>query len=364
MDIFLNVVLLLAGFVLLLLGANWFVDGAGGIAKKARISSMVIGLTVVAMGTSAPETAVSITGALQGSGGIAVGNIIGSNILNILLILGIAALIRPLRVQKTSLWIELPFLLLIAGLFLVFGYLGDQLSRVDGGILISLFVIFLIYTFWMAKRTRTPLLETSAEKAVESNRVCAAVNESSGVAPFNTCETAEGAVGKKPPRLFGKIKELKRKGETKLWFVILLTVVGLAMVIGGSLVAVDAAKFLARTAGISERVIGLTIVALGTSLPELFTSIVAAIKGNSEIAIGNIVGSNIFNILLVGGVAILIRPILFEPAFVIDSIINIAATAILFLFCVCSGKKNTRLGRVGGGILLAGYLCYTVYLFL
>lgn len=368
MDIFVNIILLIVGFALLVLGANWFVDGASGIAKKARISSMVIGLTVVAMGTSAPEAAVTITGAVNGSGGIAIGNILGSNIINIALILGLASVIRPMRIQKMTMWIEIPFLILISGVFMLMGYLDSNIDRIDGAILLVVFIAFLVYTVMMAKRTRTPLLETGEAKAVEANRACVAAQaqaDKQGAAQSTESnKRAQSAEQAAPKSFVARCKALWQKGQTKIWFVILLTVVGLGMVVGGSIIAVDAAKFLARAAGVTERIIGLTIVALGTSLPELFTSVVAAAKGNSDIAIGNIVGSNVFNLLLVGGLAAVITPIPYESGFLIDNAIYLGAVVLLFFSCLFTNKKNRRLNRIGGAALLVSLIGYYIYLFI
>ena len=303
MEFFLQVLLLAAGFAMLVKGADWFVDGASGLAAKFKIPQLVIGLTIVAMGTSAPEAAVSISAALKGNADITIGNIVGSNILNILIILGISSLITALTVAKSTVRWELPFLIIIS-LLHYFQGLDGIIGFWDGVVQLGLFAIYLGYLLVMAKKHPD-------------------VN---------------------PP-------VLKR---LKLWQALVWTALGLALVVWGSDVAVDAASAIARAMGLSERFIGLTIVALGTSLPELFTSVSAARKGNADIAIGNIVGSNIFNILFVVGLSSLIVPVPFAKDFLLDTAVSLGAALLLF---VCSLKKRT-LKRWHGIVML---LCYTAY---
>ena len=306
MTIILQTLLLAFGFVLLVKGSDWFVDGASGIAAKLRIPQLVIGLTIVAMGTSAPEAAVSISAALKGSADITIGNIVGSNILNILIILGLASLIVPIAVAKSTIRIDIPFMLAITAVLLALGW-DQTISLVDGLILLALFIGYLGYMLYMAKK--------GGEEGDE-------------------------------------IKDLK------LWQALLYTLLGLALIVWGANVAVDAATALARIFGLSERFIGLTVVALGTSLPELFTSVTAARKGNADIAIGNIVGSNIFNILFIVGLSAMIVPVPFAVNFRIDMAVAFAAGVILLL---CSlGQK--KLLRWHGIVMLAGYAAYFLYL--
>lgn len=305
--IILEIVFLVLGFVMLVKGANWFVEGAAGIASKFGIPQLVVGLTIVAMGTSAPEAAVSITAALKGTADIAVGNVVGSNILNILIILGLTGLITSVAVQKSTLFIEIPYMLLITGVLLVMGMMGNSINLVEGIILWVLFIIYLGYLFVLAKK--------------------------------------------------GKAEE-EEKEERPLWKLLLYALIGGVVVVLGSNVAVDSATAIAQIIGLSEKFIGLTIVALGTSLPELVTSVTAAKKGNADIAIGNIVGSNIFNILFVLGTSALIIPITFEPSFAIDTIIAIAAGVLLWVATI--GKK--KLTRPWGIIMLLCYAAYFVYL--
>ena len=302
MNIILQMLLLALGFVLLVKGADWFVDGASGIAVKLRIPQLVIGLTIVAMGTSAPEAAVSISAALKGSADITIGNIVGSNILNIFIILGLASAIVPITVAKSTIRVDIPFMLFISGVLLALGWDGT-VTLTDGLIMLVLFAGYLGYMLYMAKQ--------GGEEGEE-------------------------------------IKDLR------LWQALLYTILGLALIVWGADTAVNAATALARIFGLSERFIGLTVVALGTSLPELFTSVTAARKGNADIAIGNIVGSNIFNILFVVGLSAMIVPVPFTPNFRVDTIVAIAAGVILLL---CSLKQKKLICRHG----IAMLLCYGAY---
>ena len=303
MEILLQIILLCVGFFMLVKGADLFVDGSSGIAMKFKIPQLVIGLTIVAMGTSAPEAAVSITAALKGNADITVGNIVGSNILNILIILGISALITPLMVAKSTIKAEIPFMILITFLLLGVGYDGT-IGLLEGIILLVVFLIYLGYLFLLALKDR--------DKADED------------------------------------IKEIS-VAKALIW-----TVVGLFLIVFGSNVTVDAATKIAQVLGLSERFIGLTIVALGTSLPELFTSVSAARKGNADIAIGNIVGSNIFNILFVIGVSASIIPVPFAVGFRFDTIVAVVAAVLLL---VCSLKDN-QLKRWAGPVFLLAYAVY------
>lgn len=304
MEVILQLFILIFGFLLLVKGADFFVDGSSKIAKKFGISELIIGLTIVAMGTSAPETAVSIAAALKGTADISIGNVVGSNILNILIILGISATIRTIKVGKTTIKYEIPFMIAISALLLLLG-LDGTIDFKDGIILWLLFIAYLTYLIIMAKKD--------------------------------------------------KQKE-EKKSKVILWQVILSTLGGLALIIVGSDISVDAASKIARYAGLSERFIGLTIVALGTSLPELVTSVTAAFKGNNDIAIGNIVGSNIFNILFVIGTSSLILPITFASTFKIDSLVMIGAALLLF---ICSLRKQ-KLDRFSGILMLLSYALYFI----
>lgn len=304
MDILLQFLLLAAGFVMLAKGADWFVEGAAGIAIRFGIPQLVIGLTIVAMGTSAPEAAVSIAAALKGNADITIGNIVGSNILNILVILGLAAAIVPLAVAKSTVRIEMPFMLAVTALLFYQGRDGT-ITLADGGVLLLAFAVYMMYLYTMAMKSN---VDTSADEP--------------GL-PLSRCLL--GATG------------------------------GLVLIIAGSDVTVGAATAIATYAGLSERFIGLTIVALGTSLPELFTSVAAARRGNADIAIGNIVGSNIFNILFVVGLSALIVDIPYAATFDFDTAVAIGAALLLWL-CVL---RTLRLQRWAGVVMLA---CYAAYL--
>lgn len=300
--------MLIAGFVFLVKGADWFVEGAASIAKNLGVPQLIIGLTIVAMGTSMPEAAVSIQAALADNAGISVGNIVGSNILNILIILGITAVITNVAIQKSTLIYEIPFMTGITVLFMIFGITGAEITLIEGIVLWILFIAFLIYLFVMSKK--------------------------------------------------GVVQETDEAKDIPLWKCILLMAIGGGLVVAGSDFAVDGATEIARFFGMSERFIGLTIVAFGTSLPELVTSVTAARKGNAGIAIGNIVGSNIFNILFVIGTTSLICAVPFEPKFVTDAVIAVLSGILLWI----GTCRNRELRRGSGIIMLAGYALYFIYL--
>lgn len=305
---FLTIILLIIGFLLLIKGADLLVGGSSSLAKGFGVPDLIIGLTIVAFGTSAPELVVNLVSAFNGNTDIAVGNILGSNIVNTLLILGVASLIYPITVHRNTIFKEIPFSLL-AVVILGFLVLDSKINIVDGFVLILFFVLFLIYIIFEAKKG----------------------NESS------------------------ESFDIKNIG-TSIFF-IFLGILGL--VFGGKFV-VDSAVSLAQLFNLSEAVIGLTIVAIGTSLPELVTSVVAAIRGNSDIAIGNVVGSNIFNILWILGITSVVSTIPFSDQSLIDLMVVIVATTILFVFMFL-GKKHT-LDRWQGAFFVASYVSYIVYL--
>lgn len=311
MEIAIQLLLLVVGFVMLIKGADWFVEGASKLADKFGIPQLVIGLTIVAMGTSLPEAAVSISAALKGSAEITIGNVVGSNIMNVLIILGLTSVICAIPVQKSTVFFEIPFTILITALLTFMGLHDNVVGRVEGGILWGFMIVYLLYLLRMAKQG----------------------NEA--YAPEE--------------------KQEKRDSVLKM---LIMIVGGAAIIVWGSDITVNAATVLAHMFKMDERIIGLTIVALGTSLPELVTSVTAAIKGKPDIAVGNIVGSNIFNILFVVGTTALITPVVYKADFLVDSIAAIAAVVLLFV-CVLPGKK---LGRLGGTLMLAGYAAYFVYL--
>lgn len=327
MELFISMILLIIGFVLLVKGADWFVDGAAGVAKKCNVPTLVIGLTIVAFGTSAPELCVSVTSALQHSTDIAIGNVLGSNIVNVLLILGISALLHDLPVQRSSLRLDLPVLILASALILGLGVWGNALSWWDGVIMLIVFAGYLYFLFRDAKKNPpvVQLDETSNERK-------------------------------------GKVSAWIEEMKAHTWFLIVMLLVGLAMVVGGGTLLVEAAKSIARQFGVSERIIGLTVVAIGTSLPELVTSVIAAKKGETDIAVGNIIGSNIFNIFFVAGISSLFYPLAFTmDGNMIDAIVAFAAAVLLFVLSLIKGHK---LGKPAGIIMLLGFIGYYIYLFI
>jgi cation:H+ antiporter len=309
---------LVLGLGLVVLGSNWLVDGAASLARKMDVPDLVIGLTIVAFGTSSPELTVNLVASFRGSTEIAMGNILGSNIFNILVILGLSALIYPVAVQKNTVWKEIPYSLLAV---VILGVCANDvfidkapasiLSRIDGIILLGFFTIFMVYTFVLAR---------------------------------------EGNQG-------------DDQGNTRVystWVSLLLVVVGLIGLVAGGRWMVNSGIEIARVAGISESIIGLTIMAIGTSIPELATSAVAAWKRNSDIAIGNIVGSNIFNIFMVLGTSAIIRPLPVQATSNPDILVTLMATFLMFLF-VFLGKGH-KIGRIEGGVFIFLYLAYMTFL--
>lgn len=310
-------ILLIIGFFFLIKGADLFVDGAASIARKFNIPSMIIGLTIVAMGTSAPEAAVSITSSLSGQNDMSVANVVGSNFFNILVVLGVSSLISKLPVQKNTIKKDTPFLLIVSGLLLVFG-INKYISRIEGLILLIVFVYFLYSTVKMAKSATN--LDSSSDNEIA-------------------------------------LAESDTTTQTPILKTVILSVIGiLGIVIGGDMV-VDSATSIATLFGMSANLVGLTIVAIGTSLPEFVTSIVAIKKGETEIAIGNVIGSNIFNILLVLGLATFISPITISTLALIDIIFMLCITIVLYLFM----KKDYSLLKKHGIILVGIYIVYMSY---
>ena len=340
MDIFIAIVSLLIGFVFLVKGADWFVDGAAGIAEKLHVPQLIIGLTIVSFGTSAPELATSIISAAQGSADIAVGNVIGSNITNILLILGIAAIICPLVVQKNTLMIDFPVLLGSSVLILLLGGFDNKIGHLDGWIMFLLSLAYMVFLVLYA-------IKESKKQP-----------EFKGIDTSHTVAVFEEGEGKQPSTKFGVWYE-KMKEYT--WFLVAITFVGLALVVVGALYGViPGATTIAREIGISEKVIGLTIVAIGTSLPELVTCVIAAKKGETDIAVGDIVGSNVFNLLRTVGLSAVILPLPFAQSFWVDGLIALGAAALLAGLGYMKGHK---VKRWGGIIMVSLFVLYYVYLF-
>lgn len=313
---FIQILFILIGFTLLIKGADFLVDGSNAIAKKLHISEIVIGLTIVSIGTSMPELFVSTTSAIEGYSDISIGNIIGSNICNLLLILGLSALIRPLEFQNQTKLIENPMSIFLTLFFLIICNINQDINRYEGLILIGLFCLFLTYTIIMAKRNQQDvILQFSDEKS-------------------------------------------KKISIFKNTMFILLGIILLKL---GSELVVESAKKIAITLSVSEKVIGLTIVAIGTSLPELVTSVTAAIKGDSDIAIGNIVGSNIFNMLLIVGVSAVINPISYNITYNFQMLILFIGMAMITFFPFV--KPKNKLSRFEGLLFVLLYIFYTIKLF-
>lgn len=313
----LAVILLLVGFGILIKGADFLVSGASSVAKKFNISNIVIGLTVVALGTSTPELLVSVTSSIKGYNSAAFGNVIGSNNFNLLFILGIAGLIYPLAIQKNTIAYEVPFSMLAAGILLLL--VNDQfmwgkenqLNRIDSIILLLFFGLFMLYVFMS--------MNSAADQAQS-----------------------------------GDIKIMSTPVSVGL------IILGLGMLVGGGTLVVDNAIQIAEKYGLSKKLIGLTILAVGTSLPELATSAVAAYKRNTDIAVGNVIGSNIFNLFFILPITGLIKPMSFDSSLNFDISILIGGTVLLMIFMYTYNMR--KLDRWEAFILLAGYIAYTTYL--
>lgn len=313
MEIILQVALLIIGFILLIKGADWLVDGASSVASNFKVSKLLIGLTIVAFGTGAPELAVSFSSLINGSTDILVGNVIGSNIINVLLLIGIAAVIRPIKVQKDTVSKELPLLLLISTALIILlldvnlaEAVINTFSRADAIICLLFFCIFLYYLFSLARKNK------KEAKKVE-----------------------------KPKYKIGK----------SFLFVIL----GLVGVVGGSQLVVNSASIIATTIGISERIISLTIIALGTSLPELVTTVMAAKKGESDLLVGNIVGSNIFNICIVLALPVAFAGGITPNNFEVIDLTMLVISSVLLCFLA---RRDHKISRTDGFLMLAIFLLY------
>lgn len=357
------ILLIIVGLVLLVVGANLFVDGASGIAEKLKISAFIIGMTIVAFGTSAPELAVSIKSAISGSGDIAMGNVVGSNIINILLILGISAIIRPLKVEKKTAMLEIPFLILITAALIVMTELGGTadgaagvITRWEGGILLALLTVYIVYMVLSGIREHK---KAASELPSDGLRTAESTEGASGISGQASEDNAQNEKTEKKG-LLGLYARLK----TKTWFLIIITLVGLAGVVFGANFVVDNINALTALMpeGNWKKILSITVVALGTSLPELVTSVVAAIKGNTDLALGNIIGSNVLNVLLILGLPALIMPIVFTSSYLVDVIVSLGAAALL-LFCVLLGRGK-KINRIGGILMLLSFCGYLVYLFL
>lgn len=314
----LTVIWIILGFILLIKGADFLVDGASNIAKKFHIPEILIGLTIVSIGTSMPELFVSVTSAMQGRSDMAMGNVIGSNVCNLLLILGLSTVIRPVKFQKETRLIEIPVCLIFTIIFMLICNIGIGVSRIEAIVLLALFTMFIIYTIIMGKNAEKFDSEAQNLRGEDTNNI------------------------------------------SMLKSIVYVVLGVIALKFGGDL-TVDNSVILANHFHISEQIISLTILAIGTSLPELVTSVTAAFKGNSDIAIGNIIGSNIFNMLLIIGTASLINPITYNLKYNIDMAILIAGTLLLALFPVIPPKNEMNRGN--GLVYLAFYAMYLAILF-
>ena len=309
-------ILLVVGFVFLIKGADFFVEGASAVAKKLHVPPLVIGMTIVAMGTSLPELSVSVTASLAGSNQLAIGNVVGSNIFNLMVVLGSCALFSALEVSDDTIKKDLPFSIICTVALMVMGLIGNSVGHIDGAILLVLFILFLASMLRAAKKSRT----TAAAIAEEDNEIV----------------------------------------DIPTWLCIVYIIGGAVAIKYGGDWVVDSCTTLALKFGMSETLVGLTIVALGTSLPELVTSIVAAKKNELDMAIGNVVGSNIFNILLILGVAGAISPMTFLTVNAIDTLILVAFSVIVGLMCL----KKKNLNKANGIVMLLLYAVYLGYIIL
>ncbi|MGL4655807.1 MAG: calcium/sodium antiporter [Sarcina sp.] len=313
-----NYIFLVIGFVLLIKGADFFVDGASSIAKKIGIPSVIVGLTIVSIGTSAPELSVSLTSAMNGSNGLAVGNVLGSNLFNTLVVLGATAIVSPLIIKKSLVKIDLLVSLLVTillyVLIFIFGKAGD-LSKIDGLILVLISIFYIGFLIYSSKK-----------------------NNNSGIEDRNT---------------YKNVKVIPK---------IIFSIVGVCLIIFGGDLVVSSASSIATDLGMSEKLIGLTIVAIGTSLPELVTSVVAARKGENGIALGNVLGSNIFNIILILGLSSLISPITVATSLSFDLILLIIITIILVLSILLNRKGSKKISKKEGFLLIFVYVVYTIYI--
>lgn len=316
-----DILLIALGFVLLVKGADFLVDGASGVAKRFHIPEIIIGLTIVSIGTSMPELFVSITSAIDGYSDMAIGNVIGSNLCNLLLILGISATINPIIFKKETKFIEIPMCLGITIVFLILANIGNSISRIDAIILIALFIAFICYTIMMAKKGEEfdEISEEEKQRSAEEGK--------------------------------------KRKIIVNIIYIIIGII---ALKIGGDLV-VEHSEKIAKMFNVSDKIIGLTIVAIGTSLPELVTSVTAALKKNSDIAIGNIIGSNIFNMLLIIGAAAAISPMNYNTSYNLQMGILIVATVVLGVFPYTDRKDEMTISN--GITYLMLYALYMAMLF-
>ena len=364
-----NIVLLVLGVIIVLKGADWLTDGAVNIATRFGVSQMVIGLTIVAMGTSMPEFCVSMVSALKGTPDLAVGNVVGSNTLNTLLIVGCSALVAPIMVKRSSVKRDIPFAVVASLLMLLF-CLDGAIGRVDAAVLFAGFCLFMFVTLKYAKTTEGPAAAVATSGAAMATAAAASTSvsetptsqtsapeASTSQASSSEASSSETSAPEASSSETSASEASQASGTSMLKAVVML-VVGLLCLIAGSNMFVDNASFVASSLGVSDAVIGLTIVAGGTSMPELATSMVSAKKGNSDIAIGNVIGSNVFNILMIIGITGLVKPMHIAGITTLDLIMMLASMLLMWFFC----RTTYKVKRWEGAVLTIIYLAYLTWL--
>lgn len=348
-----NIVLLVLGVIIVLKGADWLTDGAVNIATRFGVSQMVIGLTIVAMGTSMPEFCVSMVSALKGTPDLAVGNVVGSNTLNTLLIVGCSALVAPIMVKRSSVKRDIPFAVVASLLMLLF-CLDGAIGRVDAAVLFAGFCLFMFVTLKYAKTTEGPAAAVATSGAATTTAISEASTSQASSSEASSSETSAPEASSSET----SAPEASQASGTSMLKAVVMLVVGLLCLIVGSNMFVDNASFVASSLGVSDAVIGLTIVAGGTSLPELATSMVSAKKGNSDIAIGNVIGSNVFNILMIIGITGLVKPMHIAGITTLDLIMMLASMLLMWFFC----RTTYKVKRWEGAVLTIVYLAYLTWL--
>lgn len=348
-----NIVLLVLGVIIVLKGADWLTDGAVNIATRFGVSQMVIGLTIVAMGTSMPEFCVSMVSALKGTPDLAVGNVVGSNTLNTLLIVGCSALVAPIMVKRSSVKRDIPFAVVASLLMLLF-CLDGAIGRVDAAVLFAGFCLFMFVTLKYAKTTEGPAAAVATSGAATTTAISEASTSQASSSEASSSETSAPEASSSET----SASEASQASGTSMLKAVVMLVVGLLCLIAGSNMFVDNASFVASSLGVSDAVIGLTIVAGGTSMPELATSMVSAKKGNSDIAIGNVIGSNVFNILMIIGITGLVKPMHIAGITTLDLIMMLASMLLMWFFC----RTTYKVKRWEGAVLTIIYLAYLTWL--
>ena len=343
-----NIVLLVLGVIIVLKGADWLTDGAVNIATRFGVSQMVIGLTIVAMGTSMPEFCVSMVSALKGTPDLAVGNVVGSNTFNTLLIVGCSALVAPIMVKRSSVKRDIPFAVVASLLMLLF-CLDGAIGRVDAAVLFAGFCLFMFVTLKYAKTTEEPAAAVATNGAATATAISEASSSETSSSEASSSETSDHEASS---------SEASQVSGTSMLKAVVMLVVGLLCLIAGSNMFVDNASFVASSLGVSDAVIGLTIVAGGTSMPELATSMVSAKKGNSDIAIGNVIGSNVFNILMIIGITGLVKPMHIAGITTLDLIMMLASMLLMWFFC----RTTYKVKRWEGAVLTIVYIAYLTWL--